>query len=239
MPRSPREAHSTFVYATHRSCARARTIANTTATAFACDTNVCPYDRSMVRASRVRLHATHLVTATRKGPTMTVPQTTIENAIRATRSDRASSRSLTQSHGALPVAIGIVLASLGAVLLCGGAWLVARGGSSYYAVAGAARDRNWLLARAPSCGRAVRVRVHARSDYDLVDRRGRVRLVATRAATRRLGRRRARAAPAVGANRLVAPSNRQRRLPSLPRRRCRSSCSAFRWRRTITIGPAR
>jgi quinoprotein glucose dehydrogenase len=69
---------------------------------------------------------------------MTVPQTTIENAIRATRSARANSRALTKSHGVLLAAIGIVLAGVGVVLLGGGAWLIARGGSWYYAFAGAA-----------------------------------------------------------------------------------------------------
>src|SRR4029453_18260124 len=69
---------------------------------------------------------------------MTVPQTTIETAIRATRAHRAQSRSLTKSPGVLPVVIGIVLASLGVVLLGGGAWLIVRGGSGYYAIAAAA-----------------------------------------------------------------------------------------------------
>lgn len=80
---------------------------------------------------------------------MTVPQATIEIAIRATRSDRVAARSLTKSPGArLPVAIGIVLAVLGAGLLFGGAWLIARGGSSYYAITGAAVvATGYLLAR--------------------------------------------------------------------------------------------
>src|SRR5262245_57363679 len=94
----------------------------------------------MVCESSVRLHAMHPVTATRKGPTMNVPQTTIDNdLIRATRPDHADSRSLTKLPGErLPLAIGIVLALLGGIVLCGGVWLVARGGSSYYAIAGAA-----------------------------------------------------------------------------------------------------
>jgi quinoprotein glucose dehydrogenase len=80
---------------------------------------------------------------------MTVPQTTIETAIRATRSERAAARSLTKSTGAwLLLAFGIVLAVLGAGLLFGGAWLLARGGSPYYAVAGAAViATGYLLAR--------------------------------------------------------------------------------------------
>ena len=89
---------------------------------------------------------------------MTVPQTTIESAIRATRSARAGSRSLTKSHGALPIALGIVLAVLGAGLLFGGAWLFARGGSSYYAIAGAAViATGYLLVRR----RAAALYVHA------------------------------------------------------------------------------
>src|SRR5262252_1464392 len=38
----------------------------------------------------------------------------------------------------LPLAIGAVLALLGALLACGGIWLVARGGSWYYPIAGVA-----------------------------------------------------------------------------------------------------
>src|SRR5215831_1202377 len=37
---------------------------------------------------------------------------------------------------AVPLAIGAVLALLGALLACGGIWLVARGGSWYYPIAG-------------------------------------------------------------------------------------------------------
>src|SRR5262245_7269173 len=70
---------------------------------------------------------------------MTVPQTTVETAIRATRSARADALSSTRPPGAwLPIVIGVFLAALGVVLLCGGAWLLLRGGSSYYAFAGAA-----------------------------------------------------------------------------------------------------
>jgi hypothetical protein len=69
---------------------------------------------------------------------MTVPQTTIEHAIRTTRSARADARSLTNLSGArLSVAIGIFLAALGVTLLGGGVWLAAHGGPWHYVVAGA------------------------------------------------------------------------------------------------------
>jgi quinoprotein glucose dehydrogenase len=68
---------------------------------------------------------------------MTVPQTTMTKALaRATRSDRVE-RTLKSALARTPVALGIILALLGSILLCGGAWLVARGGSWYYPVAGA------------------------------------------------------------------------------------------------------
>lgn len=81
---------------------------------------------------------------------MPVPQTTIDGALApAIRFNRAGALSLTKSPGTrLPLALGIVLALLGAMLLCGGAWLVGGGGSSYYAVAGAAMSASgYLLAR--------------------------------------------------------------------------------------------
>src|SRR5262245_48856319 len=75
-----------------------------------------------------------IIPETREEQTMSAPEATISTALsRPTRAERL----LKWSALGAPVALGVVLILLGAVLLCGGVWLVARGGSGYYPVAGA------------------------------------------------------------------------------------------------------
>src|SRR5262245_28017101 len=67
---------------------------------------------------------------------MTVPQATMTKELaRATRSDRAEP-ALRWALARAPVALGIILAIVGVMLLFGGIWLVTLGGSWYYCVAG-------------------------------------------------------------------------------------------------------